>query len=553
MNRILSRSLAAVAIATVAAGGSLIAQSSAFAVTDTATIAPLSGGSLTLMSMKTTGGCPTGVDTVTISVNGPAFSVLGDTIVTGATPISAVGGVGLAKTYNLAISNNWDNIRSGASLPAITAGSYTFTFSCIDTFGAGVVKTYFATQTVTADMTPTLPGAWNMPVVVVGTSTTVSATPASPAFGAPVAISSVVTQASGSAKPTGSVQFSDASGNIGSPVAVDAAGNASLTTSTLSSGAHNISAAFTGTGGFSNSASTAAATVTVGAAPAGPTTTVLTVSPSAVFTTSSIVLSASEAPSVAGSFVFSGFPGGPTAPIAASSGAATFTVGVLPAGSYSFVATFTPTNLAANTASSDTKAVTVSAGAPATQVGIEFVEVTVSNGTLNLTVQGFPTNVASPTTKTVGPPTNIVFLSNAVLNASATLLTATGNIIPVVVTDTRAGNLGYVVTGHLEDFTGPAGVINAQNVGWVPAFVSSSRGADGITNGGLVDGGVTAAANGVAAAAPGILGLKDTPKLFTALPGHSNGQVVYGAALDLKAPTSTLPGAYEAVLTLTAS
>src|SRR5205823_3202543 len=55
---------------------------------------------------------------------------------------------------------------------------------------------------------------------------------------------------------TGNVQFNDSGGSLGT-AAVDGSGDASITVSTLSVGTHNLSAAFTGTGGWQNSNSSA--------------------------------------------------------------------------------------------------------------------------------------------------------------------------------------------------------------------------------------------------------------------------------------------------------
>jgi hypothetical protein len=568
MKRILSRSLAAAAVAAAAVGGILVAQAPAFAAAgDTASITPTSGNVTTALRMTTVDSCPADATNFMITIQGGNLG--SEIIVNGNSDLSQVGSTpGDGAPMSAALSKNFDLIRQDAAVAQINAGDYTFTWKCIDLFNTTTYGTFAATVTVSTAMTATAgSGAWSYssPVTKINTTTNVSATPASPAFGAPVTLSSHVTPSSGSAAATGSVQFSDGSGNIGSPVALDASGNASLTTTTLSSGAHSISAAFTGTGAFNNSSSTTPATVTVGNPPPGATTTHLTISPATVYASTSITLSMSETPAVAGSFTLSGFPGAPAAGIAASGGAASFSGFNLPAGTYSITATFTPTGN--YTSSSDTQSLTVADKAP-TQVATEYIDVKVKDGSLSITVQGFPQPVstpagwtpdpaaAAPTARTTGTPTNVVFLSDAQLNASATLITAAGSLIPVVVTDTRSGNLGYKVTETIGDFKGldaanSTETINGQNLGWTPKFISSSRADTGST--GLVAGNPVAAANGASKTDAGTLGLKGGATLFTALAGHSNGQVVYGADLSLQAPTSTLPGNYEATMTLTAN
>ena len=89
----------------------------------------------------------------------------------------------------------------------------------------------------------------------------------------------------------------------------------------------------------------------------------------------------------------------------------------------------------------------------------------------------------------------------------------------------------------------------------MPAFISSTAvpGALTAAAAGITDGGITAPAAGIQ---PGTssLGLKGSAKtLFTVPSGGNEGTVVYGAQLNLQAPTTTRDGFYEGVLTLTAA
>jgi hypothetical protein len=556
MKRILSRSMTMAAVAAIVTGGAMVAGAPAFAAqSDTASISPAAGGSTNAFSVITKSGCPTGSDSIVVELaGGPSTSLIGPTAGTpyyanGIAQLNAYGtSAGSTSPITIPISQVWDYYRSDNGFASIDPGQYVFTVRCIVGLTGAIKASYSATADVTTAMTKTAAGAWSFtaPVVKTDTTTTVSATPATAGFGDNVTLAAHVAANTGTGIPTGSVQFSADGTAIGAAATVNASGDATVTVNSLTVGSHSISAAYTATGNFNSSNSTTSAPVTVGAA---TTSTVLSFSPVPTYQTSTITLSA--AVSKPGTVVFSGYTGGPSAAVTASGGVATLTIGSLAAGSYTVKATFTPTD-PSFAGSSDTKTLTVGNVDPS-QVATEYIDVNVPNGALTITVQGF--TPPSPTTKVIGNPTNVVTLSAAQLDAAGQFITATGNIVPVQVVDTRAGDIGYKVTGSLTDFSGTAGKINGQNLGWTPKFISSTRFplATTAASAGLTDGGTVAPANGVLPADAGTLGLKGVVTLYTAPAGASNGTVVYGAALALKAPTTTKPGDYEAVLTLTAN
>ncbi|MFD3456748.1 substrate-binding domain-containing protein [Streptomyces sp. NPDC058691] len=128
-----------------------------------------------------------------------------------------------------------------------------------------------------------------------------------------------------------------------------------------------------------------------------------------------------------------------------------------------------------------------------------------------------------------------VELPSPELDPSGEHLHTTGQMTPVTVTDTRPGNIGWTATAQAGDFTDLAGdTIDASHLTWAPAVVDRGT-AQSVTPGApVVPGGGT--------------GLKDVRTLAT---GTGPGTARVGARLDLDAPTSTPPGTYTAVLTLT--
>ncbi|HLW17546.1 MAG TPA: Ig-like domain-containing protein [Actinomycetota bacterium] len=105
--------------------------------------------------------------------------------------------------------------------------------------GAGSGSHYW-----TADiMVDTVGGTWQEVYPTVGTTTTLSVSPTGSQY------SGLTTTLSATETPAtpGSVQFKDGVTDLGSPVAVDGSGLATLDTSSLSVGAHSLSAVFTPT------------------------------------------------------------------------------------------------------------------------------------------------------------------------------------------------------------------------------------------------------------------------------------------------------------------
>jgi len=114
-------------------------------------------------------------------------------------------------------------------------------------------------------------------VQVTGPSTTLTlVAPANAAPGAPVTLTATINSTGGT--PTGVIVFQDGNTVIGTAV-LNAAGVVTFTTSTLSAGAHSLSASYAGDGSFAGSASTpvnttiAARDFSLGAVPQAATVT----------------------------------------------------------------------------------------------------------------------------------------------------------------------------------------------------------------------------------------------------------------------------------------
>ncbi len=564
MKHKLFRPLAAGVAAVVAAGVAVLAAPAAQAAGEALTVNPASGTSSTLLSVTTNGGCPSNSDAFIVTISGGSFPDV--TNVNGYAPLSSVGATpGGTSPISVSLAGSLDAIRADAGLASLAPGAYTVSFVCLsnDPLNPAPVKSFPGTINITSAMTATSAGAYAFQSAATAATVSLAASPASVTAGGSSTVTATITPANAA----GSVQFSIGGVAQGAPVAVSGG--------TASKQFTNLTASTTVTAKFTSSNTSIAldstvdgsTTISVGKV---ATSVALVASPNPAFASSNVSLTATVSPSrVAGSVVFSGFPGGPSAPVAVVNGVASLPVGQLAAGSYSLSAAFTPANPAVADPSTGSASLSVADKNPA-QIATEYIRTTVADGALTITVKGYPLgqSPALPDGPGAGEgpgdvtypyavgaqATNVVYLPDALLNSTGTFIETTGNIIPVVVSDTRAGDLGYTVTGSITDLATAGGeIINGQNVGWAPYFLASNRwgGTPGNRPAEIVEGPVVAPAAGVAPAAAGDAGIKGTPEtLFSIAAGKSSGTVEYGAALSVKAPTYTKPGQYQGVLTV---
>jgi len=519
----------ALGAATVLAAGSISMIGSVAAYADspsptigTLTVNPATGADDELMSVVSSGSCPGGTNLQTL-VFGQGFPVDGYGVslnqAQSVFPPDAQG--------RLTVPLN-DTMRSFAQKNGFTtlSGKYEFHLRCrakIGTtyFGDFVGAIWFTSPTAYTSTDPNAPAA-------TATTTALTVTPnGSATVGSDVTLSATVSPAA-----SGTVQFLDGATAIGSPVAVTS-GQASLTTNALTEGAHSLSAVFTSTEAAFLGSTSAATAHTISPKGAAATTTALAVSPAGSAAKGTPVqLSATVTAGAEGTVDFKD-NGTVIGSQAVSGGTAQLSTSGLAEGDHSFTAAFTPADATKFAASASaavaftvTPAVTPPPGSTPPAPVSETITTTVAPGALVISVAG--SNVTLP------PLT---------LNSTSTLFSTAGPIQTVTVTDTRAGAPGWSVSGQVAQFSSGANAINAQNLGWAPNLVSKGDGLK-VTLGGQVN-----PANAVEANDTGVLGLKSARTLATAT---GLGTAKFGADLTLLAPTSTLAGTYQGVLTLTA-
>lgn len=115
---------------------------------------------------------------------------------------------------------------------------------------------------------------------------------------------------------------------------------------------------------------------------------------------------------------------------------------------------------------------------------------------------------------------------------------AEGEIIPIRIQDTRAGNPGWSLTAQVSDFTAGGEQVSSKYLGWTPEV--------------LENGGDAVAGAPVPSGFDEGEGLSVARTLASADEGHARGSSLVGADLDLKLPLETPRGTYTATVTLTA-
>jgi hypothetical protein len=518
MLRINFRRAGAIGLAVAVVAGLAVAGASTASAASLGSLTgvPATGTINSTFGVVTSGLCPSGTDGLTVLVTNTAA---------GWTDVPLVGfndtEINNINTSGLQAADTLASIASG-NVPALTLpnGTYNVSLNCRSGL-VDVLGTFDGSFTITGQNY-----AFNA-VAAPASSTALTVTPAGPVnLNDSVVLKATVTS---TAPVAGTVQFTADGTALGAPVAV-AAGVATLTTTALTGGAHSLTAEFIPTTPASIAASTSAAVPLTVIAPAVATTTTLSSSPSAPTTADVVSLSATVTPANAvGTVAFKeGATTVGTAPVSGGSAAVSLTG--LTAGTHSYTADFVPAN-AANFLASSAPASTVTVTAFAGVSDTESITTKVDAGTLIITAGG---------------PT--VDLGTLALNSGNSLLvSAPKDINPVTVTDTRAGNLGWNVNGTVGDFADTAGdKINSVNLGWTPKVIAQQT-VQQVTAGPVVAPGAGIAVGGTSTA-----GLKTPRLLGSAVAGQSIGTAQLGATLVLQAPTSTKPGQYNTILTLTA-
>ena len=301
-----------------------------------------------------------------------------------------------------------------------------------------------------------------------GTTTTVAASPSSPATGANVTLTATVAHSAGTAAPTGTVTFT-IDGTAESPVTL-ANGSATTTTSFSTGGAHTVIAAYSGDTNYYASAS-ATNTINVGASGAAATTTTLVASPTTVALYGAMTLTAtvqsSTAGTLAGTVTFSmgGATVGTGSVTAAASGVGTATLVVssatptlgFTAGSDTITAAYGGDSL--YSASSGTAAITVTNPGMTMTVGNMTISSASpgasSTSTITISTQGYTGTVALTAT---APSLSASYAFGATSLAIASNGSATTTISIETVAASAQKGLQANLQGTTSRLAGAAGV-----------------------------------------------------------------------------------------------
>jgi hypothetical protein len=419
-------------------------------------------------------------------------------------------------------------------------------------------------------------GAWQQvfpttaaPHVVPTSVTTPVATPISPIeSGTSITLTSAASETATPANhPAGTIQFRDGTTNIGTAIAVDAAGSATTPSFVPALGSHSFNAVFTPTLATFNSATSGNLAFTVVVPAPHATATVLgaftgldgtgSVAQGGVIGGSAVVTDAKPGAGGAvvtvGQVVFKDEAGNVLATDTTPADGFTFSISsnALTVATHTVTAFYTDgtTFLASNSGAG-----TVIVTAPAFTPDPQNIQTSIAPGTIVIST---PYTAAAP-----------LVLPAMTLNSAATLYTTTAAFNNIQVTDTRPGNLPYTLSALSTNLT-KAGVvtpnanqiINAQNVGLTALGLAGTNASPSTFLGGVAAGGSTAgqnltafdnpAANGLASGAAGSAGLGGAAAHAVLHANSGLGLTKVNGLLTITAPTNTLDGTYNGIVTFT--
>lgn len=549
-----------VAGAVLASAGTLVGAGVASAATvGGLTINPSSDTTTTNYPTVTTNGvCPSAASKYVIKLIGPG-GLVGNLAPITALPTASGG------TLNAPITQSiHDTLQAITGAPTAPSGTgWSIDFQCINVSTGQNIADYSSALTFSqpGSVGGSFDAAYTSTPASTPTTTTLSV-PATSTYGGSVTFTA--TEATAGVTPgvaAGSVQFSDNGVALGSPVAVNTTtGQATYTSSTLTAGAHPITATFTPTDTATYGGSSAAAqTLTVAKA----ATTVTVTGPASAQAQQSTTFTATVPTGLAGSVAWTidGSSAG-SSTVDTTSSTATVSHVFTAAENASVVATFTPTN--ANYAPSTSTAwtgttVTAFQGVTAAQQ----IDVTVPAGGLTIAVS--PNTEGNTGGSTTTP---VVQMGTPTFQPSGQFWLSTGQLNDVTITDTRSGNPGWTATGSVTDFaqsgvTGTPETFSGANLGWTPTLITASANqastGAGDTNaiqiGAAVASGLvpTGATPGSTVAGYGTTGVGlSAPQTFASTSaGRGDGAAVIKAPLVLNIPTDRAAGLYTATLTFT--
>jgi Bacterial Ig-like domain (group 3) len=453
-----------------------------------------------------------------------------------------------------------DGATALGSPVTVTGGIATYTSSTLTIAAHSVTAVYSGDS---SGYFPSTSSAATVQVTTHATTTALAASAATVETGTAVTFTATVAPATA----TGTVQFNDGTTALGSPVALNVSGVATYTSATLAITDHSVTAVYSGDA-VNGTSTSLVVTVRVTALNPRSTTTTLTVSPVSGDSNQSVAFTATVTSTAGlpnGAVAFTDVATTPATVL----GSATVTAGVvavfstnaLGAGTHALVATFTGTAPYTNsdTTSTPISATYVQKGAvPDAQT----VDVTIPEGAITITT---PYNPAYTDAAGVAHLANPLHLGIATLDPATSTFSAsapfgtgvvtdpgTGKVTGfngIVITDGRAGNLGFTASVISGAFTAPAGTPGQAS------FVGDYAGLTGLVvtplAGNALDTSATALVlTNYAPFTPGI----GTAKVFAHyLAGQSIGTAQIAGTFGIdKVPSSVSAGLYTATVTFTA-
>ena len=510
----------AVLAATLATAGLTVVTTStaSAAVVGRVAVNPTTGNDSTLFGGSVTTNCPADTAESFWSMEGPGIEQYAASLGPGPT-----NGDGLQEFSGASVAN----LKSNNAGSFAANGDYRIVFNCISSATGTVTDTYEAPLVYVAGGA----GSWTITPEVVAdraTSTTLTAAPTSVEQGNAVDLTADVTPSTGTDNPTGSVEFFNGATSLGIDNTLTGNGVGTVSTAALPVGTNNITAVFTPGAGFTGSTSAPAA-VTVSPVAARPTSSALTVTPTsgpayqAVTLTCTASAGAFQAAGTA-TFTDNGVAIG-SAPVSGGNPAVLTTSSASAPGAHSYVCNFVGTAPYTNSTSDAVAASFVVTGATPDE---QTITVEIPTGAITIT---------TPYT-----PTNPLFLGVATLDPADSTYSASAAFNKVVISDTRAGNLGFTASLVAGAFTNGAS-----------SFPGSHAGFTNVTA-------VQVAGNAMQASsvvetdtvpyAPGLGSLREFARYAAGLP---TGSVDVTATFGIDAvPTSVQPGLYTSTVTFTA-
>ena len=401
-------------------------------------------------------------------------------------------------------------------------GTFPFLATCHDAAG-NPLGNFKTSLTITGTVSTALSWSVASPAfegVKASTTTTLAASAATVESGSSVDLTATVSPAAA----TGSVEFFAGTTSLGTAPATS--GTATLSTSALPVGTNAVTAVYAGDAAHTGSTS-APVSIEVTPVAARSTVTTLAVTPvdgpayAPVTFTTTVVASAGAANGTV-TFKDGTTPLG-SVPVVGGV-VADFTTNVLGAGTHSVVAEFVGTAPYSSSTSDAVAATYVLAGA----VDEQTVTVDIPVGAISITT---PYTPAAP-----------LALGTAVLDAADSTYSASAPFEDIVITDTRAGNLGFT-----------ASVVSGAFVGTGSSFPGGHAGLTGLVATQVAGNALQASEVTLSDHAPATDGL-DIPKVFAQ---YDAGKPLGTAHIDGvfgidQVPTSVAPGLYTATVTFTA-